>query len=155
MVKEGDKAPAFSLMDANEKTVELSDFKGDWLVLYFYPKDNTPGCTIEANEFTGLKGEFEKLGCVILGISKDSCKSHQKFIESQHLNIHLLSDPDSKMQKDYGVWRPKKFMGREFLGTVRSTFLLDPDGVVRKVWDNVKARGHAEVVLGELKRLMK
>ena len=147
MLKTDQKAPDFTLLSGAEQATKLSDFIGKWVVLYFYPKDNTPGCTLEALAFTGLKKDFAAKNAVVFGISKDSCASHQKFIAKQDLTVELLSDPDSEVQKLYGVWRPKKFMGREFLGTVRSTFLIDPQGKISKIWDNVKAKGHAEEVL--------
>lgn len=150
----GDKAAEFGLKDGNEEVRKLADFLGKWVVLYFYPKDMTPGCTLEAIQFSGLQKEFTKNKAVILGISKDSCESHRKFVEKKDLSIILLSDPEAEVQKLYGVWRPKKFMGREFLGTVRSTFLIDPRGKIVKIWDNVKANGHAEEVLGELQSLL-
>ena len=150
MLKKDQIAPDFTLQNGAEQTVKLSDFKGKWVVLYFYPRDNTPGCTLEALAFTSLKKDFALQNAVVLGVSKDSCASHQKFTDKQSLTIELLSDPDSAVQKKYGVWRPKKFMGREFLGTVRSTFLIDPQGKIAKIWDNVKAKGHAHLVLEEL-----
>ena len=153
MFKEGDKAPEFTLKDANEKEVSLKDFRGKWIVLYFYPKDNTPGCTIEAIDFTALKKEFEKKNAVILGVSKDNCKSHQKFIDGKKLTIMLLSDEDTKVNQKYGVWRLKKFMGREYMGTHRSTFLIDPKGKIAKIWEGVSPDGHAKEVLETLKML--
>lgn len=152
--KKGTTAPSFTLKDANEKKISLKDFSGKWVVLYFYPKDNTLGCTLEAMDFSTMLDDFRNLNAVVIGISKDSCDSHKKFIEKKDLTIRLLSDPDNKVQEDYGVWRPKKFMGREFLGTVRTTFLIDPNGKIAKTWNNVRAKGHAEEVLGELKGLV-
>lgn len=153
MIKEGQKAPDFTLADTNEDSVKLSDMKGKWIVLYFYPKDNTPGCTIEAMEFSSLKKDFEKLNAIVLGVSKDSCASHQKFTEKKNLTINLLSDENLRIQKLYGVWKLKKFMGREFMGTIRTTFLIDPAGNIKKVWNNVKAKGHAQAVLEILKKI--
>lgn len=150
MLKEGLKAPDFTLPDTNENSIKLSDLKGKWVVLYFYPKDLTPGCTIEAMEFSMHKKDFEKFGAIVLGVSKDSCASHQKFTDKKELKINLLSDPDARIQKLYDVWKPKKFMGREFLGTVRTTFLISPSGDIKKIWNEVKAKGHAEEVLKEL-----
>lgn len=147
-----EKAPDFELPDANGNKIKLSDYKGKNVVVYFYPKDNTPGCTIEAIDFSALKKEFEKKNTVILGISKDTCKSHQKFIDDRKLTITLLSDEDHKVQEKYEVWKPKKFMGREFLGTIRSTFLIDKTGVIQKIWSPVNVKGHAQEVLKEIKK---
>lgn|SRR5574341_644857 len=152
-LKIGQPAPDFCLPDQNEKLVCLKDFQGQWVVLYFYPKDNTPGCTIEALDFTKYNSKFATLNAVILGVSKDNCRSHQKFIAGKKLTITLLSDPKTDAQKLYGVWRPKKFMGKEFLGTVRSTFLIDPHGKISQIWDKVSAKGHAQQVLAELEYL--
>lgn len=152
-LKIGKKAPAFTLENQKGKEVSLSDFEDKWVVLYFYPKDNTPGCTVEAKDFTALKRKFSANKATVLGVSKDSVHSHCKFIDKQKLSVQLLSDPDTKMQKSYGVWRKKKFMGREFMGTVRSTFLIDPKGKVAAAWDNVKVKNHAEEVLERLKEL--
>lgn len=147
----GKKAPDFCLTNAHGNEICLSDFNGQWVVLYFYPKDNTPGCTAEALDFSAMKKEFKKHNAFILGISKDTCASHRKFIEKHSLTILLLSDEDTKVQNNYGVWRKKKFMGREFLGTVRTTVLINPDGIIRRIWDKVKVKGHAAEVLEELK----
>ena len=152
-LKLNQEAPEFVLQDTSENKVGLRDFAGKWVILYFYPRDNTPGCTIEALDFTALRSDFEKLNAVVLGISKDSCASHQKFTEKKALTINLLSDPESEVQKKYGVWRPKKFLGKEFLGTVRSTFLISPKGVIVKIWDSVKAKEHAQEVLETLTAL--
>ena len=152
-LKIGDNAPDFCMPDQDEKNVCLKDYKGKNVILYFYPKDNTPGCSMEAMAFTKYKQEFEDNNTTILGISKDSCDSHRKFIENKNLNITLVSDSDKKIQENYGVWRLKKFMGREFMGTVRSTFLIDSEGKIRKIWDKVKVKGHVEEVLDEVKKL--
>jgi len=148
----GQPAPQFVLADADEEQLRLKDLLGRWVVLYFYPRDNTPGCTLEAIDFSRLREEFAALDAVIVGVSKDSCQSHRKFAARHGLSLLLLSDPDSTVQKSFGVWRPKKFMGREFLGTVRSTFLIDPAGKIARVWDNARAAGHADEVLAELNR---
>ena len=139
--------------DQNEKKLCLKDYKGKNIVLYFYPKDNTPGCSLEAMMFTKFKLEFEKNKTTILGVSKDSCDSHRKFIEKKNLNLTLISDIDKEIQKKYGVWRIKKFMGKEFVGTIRTTFLIDSNGKIKKIWDKVKVQGHAEQVLDEVKKL--
>jgi len=152
-LKENDIAPDFCLKNQDEEEVCLKDFKGNNVVLYFYPKDNTPGCSLEAMTFTKYKDDFEKNNATIIGISKDSCESHRKFIKNKNLNITLISDTDKKIQEIYGVWRLKKFMGKEFMGTVRSTFLIDSKGIIRKIWDKVKVKGHVEEVLEEVKNL--
>jgi peroxiredoxin Q/BCP len=152
---EGQKAPDFCLPDQNENSVCLKDFDGKWIVLYFYPKDNTSGCTREAQDFTSLKGDFESENAVVLGVSKDSVKSHVKFIEKKELGITLLSDEETTIHQKYDVWRTKKNYGKEYLGTVRSTFLIDTEGNIVKIWDNVRTNGHAEKVLETLKSLKK
>ncbi len=158
----GQKAPNFCLPDQNEKQVCLDDFRGKWVVLYFYPKDNTSGCTKEAVDFTGLKPEFDKLGAVIIGISKDSVASHQKFVAKYDLGIKLLSDESKEVLKAYGAWGEKKQYGKITEGTIRSTFLIDPEGNIAYKWKNVRVRQkrktgevkHAEKVLEKLKELM-
>lgn len=154
-LKVGQQAPDFTLQDQSENSVSLKDFKGKWVVLYFYPKDNTPGCTVEAIAFTKENPAFKKMDAEILGVSPDSCKSHQKFIAGQKLKITLLSDPDKKMLEKYGVWQLKKFMGREYMGVVRTTLLIDPKGKIAHIWPNVKVDGHAEDVKAKLKELQK
>lgn len=148
-LKVGNQSPDFKLESSDGQSYSLSDFKGQWLVLYFYPRDNTPGCTIEAKDFTALVSKFKKENVVVVGVSRDSCASHQKFIDKQNLKLFLLSDSDHKVQEAFGVWGKKKFMGRESMGTIRSTFLIDPQGIIRQIWDNVKVKGHAEAVLAE------
>jgi thioredoxin-dependent peroxiredoxin len=150
----GDNAPNFCLLDQNEKKICLHDYLGKNVVLYFYPKDNTPGCSLEAMTFTQFKDEFLKYNTEILGISKDSCHSHQQFIQKKNLNLTLISDPEKKIQKKYGVWKLKKFMGREFLGTIRTTFLIDQQGKIVNIWNNVKVKGHVEQVLDQIKKMM-
>lgn len=151
IISEGQPAPSFCLPDHTGKTVCLEDFRGKWLVLYFYPRDNTAGCTREAKEFSALKDDFTAENAVILGVSKDSVKSHQNFIQKHDLTITLLSDEDTSVHQQYGVWRTKKNYGKEYMGTVRSTFLIDLQGVVVKVWDNVRTAGHAGEVLGAVR----
>ncbi|WP_340818958.1 thioredoxin-dependent thiol peroxidase [Methanolobus sp. WCC4] len=150
---EGQKAPDLCLPDQNENEVCLKELAGKWVVLYFYPKDNTSGCTKEAQDFTALKADFEAEGATILGVSKDSIKSHIRFIEKKELGITLLSDEDTSVHQKYDVWRTKKNYGREYLGTVRSTFLIDPDGNIAKIWDNVRTKEHAEKVLETLRSM--
>lgn len=151
-LKENDKAPDFTLPDSDGKKVSLHDFSRMWLVVYFYPKDDTPGCTIEAMDFTKLEAGFRKAGAMVLGISRDSCESHVAFAKKRNLGITLLSDPDTAVQKLYGVWRAHSFMGRETVGTVRSTFLVGPDGRIAKIWDSVNPLGHADAVLTEVRK---
>lgn len=147
MLNVGDKAPDFTLNSDEGKLVSLSDFKGKQVVLYFYPKANTPGCTIEACDFRDLRPKFQKAGVVILGVSADPEKALAKFKASKKLNFPLLSDPDHKMIESYGVWRMKKFMGRSFKGIVRSTFLVGKDGKIEQIWDAVRVKGHAAETL--------
>ena len=151
-MNETDMAPDFTIPDAGGKTVSLKDFRGRWVVVYFYPKDDTPGCTMEAMEFTKLEAEFSKAGTMVLGISRDSCESHVAFTKKRNLGITLLSDTDMAVQKLYGVWRLRSFLGREAFGTVRSTFLADPQGRIAKIWDDVNPAGHAQAVLAEVKK---
>ncbi|MBC7086186.1 MAG: peroxiredoxin [Methanomethylovorans sp.] len=151
----GDDAPLFCLPNQDGIEICLQNLMGKWVILYFYPKDNTSGCTKEAKEFTFLKNYFEEEGAVILGVSKDSTESHKKFIEKEELKITLLSDVDISVHKLYNVWRLKKFMGKESMGTVRTTFLIDPQGRITYIWDNVKAKGHAHEVLDKFRSLKK
>jgi peroxiredoxin Q/BCP len=152
--KMGQTAPDFTAPDQNGNLVSLADFQSQWLVLYFYPKDDTPGCTVEAKDFTEYEKEFSALGAQILGVSTDSEKSHCKFIQKHNLSIQLLSDPNHQVCEAYGVWQLKKFMGKEYMGVVRSTFLIDPEGNLAYVWSNVKVKGHAQAVLAQLKQLV-
>ena len=149
----GEKAPDFSVLDQNGKETTLSQFKGKWVVLYFYPKDDTPGCTVEAIDFTKYLPNFEKINAQILGVSCDSCESHQKFIKKQNLKITLLSDSKKEIVKKYSVWGPKSFMGRIFDGITRMTFIIDPQGKIARIWPKVKAEGHAEDVQATLAEL--
>ncbi|MCP5049651.1 MAG: thioredoxin-dependent thiol peroxidase [bacterium] len=149
----GDKAPDFCVHDQDEKETCLKDFKGKWLVLYFYPKDNTPGCTVEANDFTRFQSDLEAKNTVVLGASPDSCKSHRGFIEKQSLNIGLLSDPDHQLMEKYAVWGLKKNYGREYYGVIRSTFIINPEGNIAGAFYNVKAKGHAEKIVQKITEL--
>lgn len=154
----GDKAPGFELPDDRGGTVSLEDQRGSWVVVYFYPRDNTSGCTKEALDFTDLLPEFRKLGAEVMGISPDSVQSHVKFREKHQLEHMLLSDVEKRTLKDYGAWGPKKMYGRETQGVVRSTFLIDPEGTVVRAWRNVRVRTksagvevrHADKVLEQL-----
>jgi peroxiredoxin Q/BCP len=153
MIKEKTKAPDFTLPSTNGENQKLKDLLGKYVVIYFYPKDDTPGCTIETNDFNKLLPKFKKLNCEIFGISKDTIKSHDKFREKFKIKFNLLSDEEIKVLKKYKVWGKKKFMGREFMGIIRSTLLIDKKGKVLKVWDNVKVKDHAKEVLETLKSL--
>jgi peroxiredoxin Q/BCP len=133
------------------ESAKLSDFAGQWLVLYFYPKDSTPGCTTEGNDFNALLPKFRKLGASVLGVSRDSLKSHQNFCAKQGFRFDLVSDPDETLCQAFGVIKPKKLYGREFIGIERSTFLIDPKGRVAEAWRPVKVPGHAQAVLDALK----
>jgi peroxiredoxin Q/BCP len=152
LVNEEEEAPDFTLQADDEREVSLSDYRGKRIVLYFYPKDGTPGCTREATEFRDLMKEFEKEDIVILGVSKDSVKSHQKFKQKHGLPFTLLSDPEGKVLDLYGVWKKKSLYGRTFMGTQRTTFLIDEKGVITKIYRKVKAKGHAQICLLDLKR---
>ncbi len=146
MIKIGDIAPEFCLPNQDEAQICLRDVRGKWLVLYFYPKDNTPGCTTEACDFSTALPEFDKLNAMILGVSPDSPKKHRNFIEKKDLKITLLSDEQTEVSQKYGVWQLKKMCGKEYMGIVRTTFLINPKGEVVKVWENVKVKGHANAV---------
>lgn len=154
-IEVGATAPAFTLSDQDGKQVKLSDLTGKWVVLYFYPKDDTPGCTTEACEFTdGIKA-FETLDAVVLGCSADTPESHRKFIAKHGLKVTLLSDADRAVMKTYGAWGEKSMYGRTTMGVIRSTVLIDPRGKVAFHWPNVKAAGHAEQVREKLAELRK
>jgi len=149
----GNKAPAFSLPNQDGKTVKLSDFKGRWVVLYFYPKDNTPGCTTEACDFTSGIKDFEDLDAVVLGCSADSVESHQKFIAKYKLKVTLLSDAEHDVMKAYGAWGEKNLYGKTVVGIIRSTVIIDPEGKVAYVYPKVRSAGHAEAVREQLAAL--
>jgi thioredoxin-dependent peroxiredoxin len=149
----GDKAPAFSLLDQEGKKHSLSDEKGKWVLIYFYPKDDTPGCTKEACTIRDTFPAFKKLEATVFGVSVDTPKSHAKFVEKYHLPFTLLADTDRTMVEAYGVWGKKKFMGREYMGTLRNSFLIDPKGNIAKIYEGVKPAEHAEEVLGDIKEL--
>ena len=153
MIQVGQQAPSFEVEDNDGQKIELSDLTGTGTVFYFYPKDDTPGCTVEAQDFTRLQNEFENLGFKIYGVSKDSVTSHQKFITKCDLRIPLLSDTEGKMVEDFSAWGEKKNYGKTYLGIIRSTVVTDAEGKVIKHYPNVRAKGHAERVLDDLKKL--
>lgn len=147
MIKEGATAPAFKTKDANGETVSLKDLRGQKVVLYFYPKDDTPGCTKEACSFRDAFSEFKKNGIKVLGVSPDSEVSHKKFVTKYQLPFTLLADTDRSIAEAYGVWGEKKFMGRTYMGVHRTTFLIDEKGKIKKVFEKVKPEDHASEVL--------
>jgi peroxiredoxin Q/BCP len=151
MVEVGDIAPEFCLPAADQQEVCLNSYRGKYVILYFYPKDNTSGCTREAMDFTDALNAIHALGADVLGISRDSPASHRKFAEKHGLKVKLLSDPDHKIMEAYGVWALKKMYGREGYGVVRSTFLISPDGQIADIWRSVKVKGHVEEVVKTLK----
>lgn len=151
MIGAGDKAPDFSLPNEAGETVSLGDYQGKFVVLYFYPKDDTTGCTKEAAGFTEMKGEFDALNAEILGVSPDAAKSHAKFKAKYDLGITLLSDEEKSAIQAYGAWGEKKMYGKTYMGVDRSTFLIDPEGQIVKAWRGVKVPGHVQAVLEALK----
>ncbi len=150
-LKVGDPAPDFCLPDKDNNEVCLKDFKGKYTIVYFYPKDNTPGCTTEAIGFTGILTELQKLNTEVIGISPDSPESHAKFIAKKELKVTLLSDLNKDVIKSYGKWGKKKFRGKEYLGVTRSTFLINPEGKLAYIWPKVSVKGHPE----ELQKILK
>lgn len=147
MISEGDTVPSFELLDANGKKVKIVEFKGKKFVIYFYPKDFTPGCTIEADEFSKDYNKFKKEGVEIIGISPDDVESHKKFVEKMGIPYPLLADSEKEISKKFGVWGKKSFMGKEYMGVNRSTFLVDEKGKIFKVFAKVKPAGHSKEVL--------
>ena len=148
------QAPDFSLQDQNGDTKTLGDYAGKWLVLYFYPKDDTPGCTTEACNFRDERDAIAEFGnAEVVGISKDSVRSHQKFVEKHHLNFTLLSDPDHVAMEAYGTWAQKKMMGRDYMGTNRDTFIISPSGELAKEYRGVDPKSHAAQIIADLKTL--
>lgn len=150
-LQKGDKAPMFTLPDANGNVVSLSDLMGRKVVLYFYPKDDTSGCTVEAKDFSRLADDFAAHGAIILGMSPDSVKSHGKFVAKHDLKVGLVADEDKSTLQAYGVWTEKSMYGRKYMGVERSTFLIGEDGNIVESWRNVKVPGHAEEVLKAVK----
>ena len=165
MLKIDTKAPEFCNKNQDDVEICLRDLLGKWIVLYFYPKDNTPGCTNQACDFTKTNDEFEDLDAVIIGVSPDSTKKHRNFIEKRDLEIMLLADEEKTLCNDYDVWHLKKFMGKEYMGVVRTTYIINPKGIISAVWENVKVRQkktinkekiellHANIVKDELEKL--
>jgi peroxiredoxin Q/BCP len=153
MLNVGDIVPDFCLPNQDEEEICLRDIKGRWIVLYFYPKDNTPGCTTEACDFTQAQGDLAKLGAIVLGVSPDSPKKHRNFIEKRDLGITLLSDEDKSVCSLFGVWQLKKLYGKEYMGVVRSTFLISPEGKVAYKWDKVRVKEHVANVTKKLQEL--
>jgi peroxiredoxin Q/BCP len=149
----GAKAPAFTAFNQDGEKVALKDFQGQWVVLYFYPKDLTPGCTTEACDFRDQQQLFKRSKVMVLGVSKDDAELHQKFIAKHGLSFDLLVDADGKICEKYGVWQEKSMYGKKYWGIIRSTFLIDPAGILQKVYSKVKVNGHVAQVLADLKEL--
>ncbi|KAF2956851.1 thioredoxin-dependent thiol peroxidase [Marinitoga sp. 38H-ov] len=141
----------FEINETNGEKIKSKDLKGKWVVLYFYPKDNTPGCTVEAKDFTLLIDEFKKYNAEVIGISPDNIDKHKKFIEKHDLKVKLGSDENKELLEKFGVWQMKKMFGKEYYGVVRTTVLIDPEGKINYVWEKVKVKGHAEEVLNKIK----
>ncbi len=152
-LKVGNKAPGIELADQSGKMHRLVDYAGTWVLVYFYPKDDTPGCTVEACTIRDNWSAFKKAGLTVLGISVDAVKSHKKFVEKYKLPFTLLSDEENKTVKAYGVWGKKKFMGREYMGTLRTSFLIDSEGKIAKIYEKVKPADHAAEVLSDVQNL--
>jgi len=155
MLKVGEIVSDFCLPNQDEEEICLRDIKGRWIVLYFYPKDNTPGCTTEACDFTEALPDFDGLEAIVLGVSPDSPEKHRKFIEKKELKITLLADEDKELCNLFGVWQLKKFMGKEYMGVVRSTFIIDPKGNIGAAWEKVRVKGHVDEVKSTLKSLQR
>ena len=153
MLNEGDRVPDVTMEKVDGKAISPADFKGNKLVLYFYPKDDTSGCTREAQDFSALAEQFEEAGTWILGVSRDDAKKHQKFIDKYDLKVPLATDPDGSVCEAFGTWVEKSMYGRKYMGIDRATFLIDRDGTVAKVWRKVKVPGHAEEVLEAAREL--
>ena len=154
-LKIGEEAPGFCLPDENGEEVCLHEYKGQWLILYFYPKDNTPGCTLEAQEFTEALEDFRDMDAEVIGISPDDVDTHKKFKQLKDLDIKLLSDSEHGVLKKYRVWKPKTMFGKEYLGVIRSTFIIDPESNIAHQWEKVKVRGHVDEVKSKLSELKK
>ena len=150
MLEQGQALPNILLQNQDGEEVNLTTFKGKYVVLYIYPKDDTPGCTTEAIDFTTLKAAFSDKNAVVFGLSKDSIKKHKNFCEKHNLGVSLLSDPENKVIEQLGAWQEKSMYGKKYMGIVRSTFLINPEGVIEKVWPKVKVKGHAQDVLDSI-----
>ena len=153
MIKIDEKVPEFCLPNQDDVEICMRDLKGKWIVLYFYPKDSTPGCTTEACEFTEAAPDFSSLDAIIIGVSADSTKRHRNFIEKQDLGITLLSDEDTTMMQEYGVWQLKKNYGKEYMGISRTTLIINPEGIVKAIWEKVRVKDHVAKVKEELEKL--
>ncbi|HUH42273.1 MAG TPA: thioredoxin-dependent thiol peroxidase [Sulfurimonas sp.] len=153
MVQIDSIAPDFCLPNQDDVEICLRDLRGKWIVLYFYPKDNTPGCTTEACDFSEAAPDFSSINAIILGVSADSTAKHRDFIEKKDLNITLLSDESMSMLEEYGIWQLKKNYGKEYMGIVRSTLIINPEGVIKAIWKNVKVKEHARIVKEKLEVL--
>jgi peroxiredoxin Q/BCP len=153
MLEVGNKVPDFCLPNQDEEEICFRDVKGKWVVLYFYPKDNTPGCTTQACDFTEAEPDFSKLEALILGVSPDSPKKHRNFIEKKELKITLLADEEKELCNLFGVWQLKKFMGKEYMGVVRSTFIINPEGNIAALWTKVRVKEHVQTVKEKLQAL--
>ena len=154
-LSQGDEAPGFSLPDQNGRIRNLADFRGSHMVLYFYPRDNTAGCTAEALAFSAVYEELSDMGIPVIGISPDSPQSHQRFVEKNGLKLVLLSDQEHQTIEAYGAWILKKMYGKEYYGVSRSTFLIDGNGKITAIWRNVKVKGHVDEVISRLKEVLK
>lgn len=153
MIKIDSIAPDFCLPNQDDVEICLRDLRGKWIVLYFYPKDNTPGCTTEACDFSDAAPDFSSINAIIIGVSADSTAKHRDFIDKKDLSITLLSDESTSMLQTYGIWSLKKNYGKEYMGIVRSTLIINPEGVVKAIWKNVKVKEHARIVKEKLEEL--
>jgi len=153
MLETGNKAPEYCLPNQDDVEICSRDLKGKWVVLYFYPRDNTPGCTTEACEFTEAEPAFDNLDAVIIGVSADTTKKHRNFIEKHSLGITLLADVSTEMMQEFGVWQMKKNYGKEYMGIVRTTLIINPEGIISEVWNNVRVKEHVAKVQARLAEL--
>jgi len=153
MIQIDNLAPDFCLPNQDDVEICLRDLRGKWIVLYFYPKDNTPGCTTEACDFSEAAPDFSSINAIIIGVSADSTEKHRDFIEKKDLSITLLSDESTTMLQDYGIWSMKKNYGKEYMGIVRSTLIINPEGIIKAIWKNVKVKEHSRIVKEKLELL--